>query len=104
MKTPKRRVPGVFQWIRTARDTINRETEGMTPDEWCAYMHTRAEAVRKNRIQLTPEEADRELSTILYDEKVSPSSPKVKATRSRRGGSATKPARQRKTAKQLTYA
>jgi hypothetical protein len=66
MKAHKRRIPGVFQWIRTARDKINRETEGMTPEEWCAYMRSSAEIARKNRIPHIQEEAEREPRTVSY--------------------------------------
>jgi hypothetical protein len=101
MKTPKRRVPGVFQWIRAARDKINRETEGMTPDEWCAYIRDRAEAARNNRVHLTQEEAVREQHDVLYNENTPLSSPRaVKVPRSRKAKvAAPKSAVRRKVAK-----
>ena len=75
--------PSFFGWIRAVRAEIDRETEGMTPDEFCAYSRARALEADKRLPKFTPEEAERELHAILYPEEAK--APSRRAATTRRG-------------------
>jgi len=81
MKTHERKTPSFFRWIRAARDRINRETEGMTPEQWVAYTDSRFVEARKSVVKFTPEEAERVVNSALYPEAEPTPSRKAKASR-----------------------
>lgn len=49
MQKNKKAEPSFFKWIRAARTEISRSTEGMTAEEYTAYIHARVEEARKIR-------------------------------------------------------
>ena len=68
MKTNEEREPEFFRWIRAAQAKIQRETKGMTPEEFGVYSRSRAEEAEKNRARFTPEEAEAIVRSALYSE------------------------------------
>ena len=58
MKTREQKTPSCFKWLRAVRDKMNREIEGMTPEEWCDYMRAQGEIARKKLSAIPLEEAD----------------------------------------------
>ena len=109
MKTHEKKTPSFFRWIRTARDRINRETEGMTPEEWVAYTNTRFLEARKSVLKFTPEEAERVVNATLYREDEPTPSRRATASRKpasplRRAAVAKTSTPRRKVAKRLAHA
>jgi len=49
MKDNNEKMPNCFRWLRAVRAQINRETKGMTDEEYCAYIHSSVEEYRKKR-------------------------------------------------------
>ncbi len=49
MKKHEKTEPSFFTWIRAAREEISRDTEGMTAEEYAAYIHEKAAESRLER-------------------------------------------------------
>ena len=99
MKNDHEKMPNCFRWIRAAQARYYRETKDMTDDEWVAYSRARMREFEKNRLKITPEEAQRRLDAILHGGETLVPSRKARAKTA-----AKKPVGRRKTPKQLTRA
>ena len=109
MKEREEKEPKFFRWIRAVRAEIDRETKGMSPEEWCAYTKARAKKARESLMKIPPEEAERVWRKYVYPEEASGQPRKLKAAkiaaRRPKAKSTTKTtASRRKVAKRLAHA